>query len=350
MAEMKTRVPGLVTVVLCYLLCANTALTQTPGVRSASFQSKDTYAPGTDNDADAKALLGLVGWEPEPFEVVCTSTPGLRYDALVRFDSPRPSGDEAIDRVALTWYAARDEHGQPIEAPAVLMVHSIQSQMVVADVIARHFKQEGLHAFVLQLPGYGERWKAGRHPAVVALEHGVQSIADCRRAYDAIRVLPNVKPGPIALQGTSLGGFVAATAGALDGVFDPVLLVISGADAYHAIDNGLHDALYLKLALSRVGYEGEKLRALLEPVEPMHVVHRLNADRTWLFSADKDATIPRHCSDMLARLVGLDKSHHIRLDTNHYTSMLLLPAVSKQMARLVLEGAGGDTPTQGSGD
>jgi len=242
-----------------------------------------------------------------------------------------------MDRVVLVWYAARAEDGKAIEAPAVLMVHSLQPQMMVADQIARRFAKQGLHVFVLQLPGYGERWEGpGHFPGATAMVHGRQAVADCRRAKDAIAALPNIKPGPIALQGTSMGGFVAATAGSIDGAFDPVVLFISGADGYQALQTGLHDAVFLRQALNRKGYRGEALRNLLKAVDPLHVAHRLNPKRTWLISARYDMTIPRVCSDALAQAVGLDDKHRLWLGTNHYTTLLMLPGVSDRMSEIIL--------------
>jgi dienelactone hydrolase len=324
-------------------LCV-TSLHAEPGqVARARFQATDSEQARTDANTDTQAVLDQIAWETGDFEVRCTSTPGLAYDALVRFDSPMPSGEQWVDEVVLMWYAARGEDGEAVEAPAVLMVHSLHPQMVIANQIARTFAKQGLHTFVLQLPGYGHRWEGRRqYPGVTALERGRQGVADCLRARDAIAVLPNIKPGPIALQGTSLGGFVAATVGGIEPAFDPVILLISGGDCYGALTNGQYDAMYLRMALERKGYRGDSLRALLEPVEPLHVAHRLNPDRTWLITARDDMTIPRASSDALAEAIGLDEDHRGWLNSNHYTSLVLLPTVSKYMTDIIL----GETPEQ----
>lgn len=307
----------------------------------AYFKATDTPRASTDNNTEARAVLERFAWVPVDFDVRCTATPGLAYDALVRFPSPMPSGERWADEAVLQWYAARGADGKAIEAPAVLMVHSLHPRMVIANQIARDFARRGLHAFVIQMPGYGLRWGGeDQHPGVTVLEHGRQAVADCLRARDAIRSLPNIRPGPIALQGTSLGGFVAATAGGIDPAFDPVILFISGGDGYGALTHGLHDALYLRQALERKGYHGETLRDLLEPVEPLRVAHRLNPARTWLISASDDVTIPKASSDALARAVGLDIEHHITLNATHYTIAVMLPAVTCHMADIIL---GADT-------
>lgn len=302
----------------------------------AHFKATDSPRASTDDDARTRAILEHFAWEPVDFEVRCTATPGLAYDALVRFPSPMPSGERWIDEVVLQWYAARGADGKAIEAPAVLLVHSLHPRMVIAQQIAQDFAGRGLHAFMIQLPGYGLRWDGGGHHGVTALEHGRQGVADCLRARDAIRALPNIKPGPVALQGTSLGGFVAATAAGIDQAFDPVILLISGGDGYGTLTHGLHDALYLRQALERRGYRGDALRDLLEPVEPLRVAHRLNPERTWLISASDDVTIPKASSDALVRAAGLDDTHHLTLNATHYTIVVRLPAISKYMADIIL--------------
>ncbi len=322
------------------LVCVTTiavgvALGQTPA--EARFQAEDSFKPIPDDRPETQAILDGLSWEPGAFEVRCTATPGLAYDALVRFDSPMPSGKRSVDEVVLIWYAARGDDGKAIEAPAVLMVHSLQPQMMIAHQIAKDFAKRGLHTFILQLPGYGHRWEGpGHFPGVTALEHGRQGVADCIRARDAIAAMPNIKPGPIALQGTSLGGFVAATAAGIDQTFDPVVLLISGGDGYGVLMNGQHDAMFLRMALSRQGHRGVTLRKLLEPVEPLPVAHRLNPDRTWLISARDDLTIPRASSDALAQATGLDDEHRLWLSTNHYTTLLLMPAIAQHMADIIL--------------
>ncbi|GAB4192553.1 MAG: hypothetical protein Kow00105_06620 [Phycisphaeraceae bacterium] len=303
----------------------------------ATFNARDADRTWSDDRTETEVLLESLSWRSAGFEVVCLATPDQPYDALVRFPSPKPSGRGVLDTVALQWYAARDRDGRAIEAPAVLLIHSLHPRMVVARQIAGYFKAKGIHAFVLELPGYGSRRAAPeQHPGVTALEHGAQAVADSLRAYDAIRALPNISPGPIAIQGTSLGGFVAATVGAIDRRFDPVVLLISGADGYATLREGLHDARYLRQALERKGYQGEAIRQLLDPVEPLHYVHRLDPERTWLISARQDQTIPPTSRQALVDAIGLDEKHHRTVEASHYTITMFLPIISDYMADLIL--------------
>lgn len=304
------------------------------------FAARDSLAvdaiPATGED-EADALAGLE-WEPRPFDVTAMTAPPDRCDAFVFFPSPKPSGDKVVDRVAMEWYAARDAAGQPKRAPAVLLVHTLHPDMPMERAVARLLAGRGAHVFLVQMPGYGLRVAAEEFGSgVVALERGAQAVADVRRAKDAIRVLPNVADDPVALVGVSLGGFAAATAGALDRAFDPVMLFISGGDGYRVLQEGAVDARYLRDAMAAAGYRGERLRDLLWPSEPLRVAHRLDPDRTWLVLAKHDQVIPAWSSDALAQRIGIRPTlrHHLQWTADHYTFALWLPSVADLIATTI---------------
>ncbi|MDA1166512.1 MAG: acetylxylan esterase, partial [Planctomycetota bacterium] len=98
-----------------------------------------------------------------------------------------------------------------------------------------------------------------------------QAVADVRRARDAVAVLPMVDKSRISLQGTSLGGFVSATSGALDDGYDNVFLMLAGGELYDLIQNGKKDAAKVRERLEKAGLSGEKLRELTLTIEPTRV-------------------------------------------------------------------------------
>lgn len=292
--------------------------------------------------AEAQAVLERIFWPTSTFPVHVEPVGGAAHHAVVTFPSPPVMARSGEVTARMRWYAARNGQGEVIEGPAILLVHSLHPQMIIANAIARGLASQGVHAFVIEMPGYGQRGEPGRAPAMVALEQAARTVAEVRRARDAIAALPAVMPGPIGLQGTSLGGFVAAVAGSLDGAFDPVLLLASGADGYTVLHNGRADAARVRELAYRTGYSDDELRRVLAMVDPRHVAHRLNPQRTWLYSAAGDQVIPRHNSDLLAATIGLTQGHHIYLPGNHYTVMLALPQLIARMGQTIL---GQDTAT-----
>lgn len=302
----------------------------------ATFEAGDTLAVELPESDEARAVLERLIWEPTNFTVRVDPDAGTGGGyTVVSFPSPPVADAVEGERVRLRWYAARNGAGEVIEAPAAVIVHSLHPQMVVANAIARGMAFHGIHAFVTEMPGFGGRGVPGVSPALVALERGPRTIAEVRRARDAVAALPAVADGPVALQGTSLGGFTAAVAGAIDDGFDPVFLALAGADGYAVLRDGRADAARLRQRALSAGYTDEQLRETLGMVDPRHVAHRLDPQRTWLFSAAADQVVPRRNSDLLASIIGLGEDHHVRLAGDHYTVVFVLPEFINRMTRAI---------------
>lgn len=301
------------------------------------FAARDSLASVKDDSDDARRCLAQLIWKAGTFDVRCDAAEkGKPGDAIVRFPSPLDSGDETNDLVAMEWYFARDETGRAVKAPAVVVVHESGRDMAVGRTMARGLRLLGLHAFLLQLPNYGyRRGKAKQVDAAQLVVHMRQGVADVRRARDAVFVMPWVDRSHIALQGTSLGGFVAATAGALDGGYDSVFLMLAGGNLYDLIENGEKDTAKVKKKLADAGFEGEKLKSLLQIIEPTRIAHRLSPPRTWLYSGRYDKVVPMKNALALASAARLDESHHIRMAANHYTGIIFLPKILSHIHRQI---------------
>jgi dienelactone hydrolase len=236
----------------------------------------------------------------------------------------------------MEWYAARNDQGQPIAARAIVVIHESGSAMTVGRVIARGLREHGLHTFLLQLPHYGLRRTGGKRPENANMMTLMrQSIADARRARDAVAVLPWVDSSHIALQGTSLGGFVSATTAGLDFGYDSVYLLLAGGEIHDLIRNGQKDSAKVREELAKAGLVGEKLQSLARTIEPTRVAHRLDPQRTWLYSGSFDTVVPPRNANALAKAAGLDQEHHVRMLANHYSGIMFLPYVLDQIQQQV---------------
>jgi cephalosporin-C deacetylase-like acetyl esterase len=162
-----------------------------------------------------------------------------------------------------------------------------------------------------------------------------QAVADVRRARDAVAAIPLVDQQNISLQGTSLGGFVAATTAGLDDGYDRVFVMLAGGNLHDLIEHGQKDAAKLRAELKAAGLTGEKLRTLLDTVEPIRLAHRIEASRTWLYSGSFDDVVPMKNALALAAAVGLDDQHHCRLAADHYSGMLFMPFILTHMRRQI---------------
>lgn len=306
-------------------------------VAGARFAAHDTLDPGDESSPDARECLDGLVWNAARFDVCCRAPRDRRGDWMIQFPSPVPSGHSANDAVTLEWYMARDESDQPIFAPAVVVVHESGSSMTVGRLIASSLRQYGLHGFMIQLPYYGERRGEQSRPRGEQMFPVIrQAVADVRRARDAVAALPLVDPNNVSVQGTSLGGFVTATSASLDDGFDHVFIMLAGGDLYDVIEHGEKDTAKLRHELAEQGLTGDKLKSMIATIEPTRIAHRLRPSTTWLYSAQFDRVVPPANARLLATAAGLDRSHHQQMLANHYSGIIYLPSLFKQMQDQIL--------------
>jgi hypothetical protein len=309
------------------------------------FEARDSLRLAIEEElsADAKECLDGLCWENGRFDVRIDAPDekqrGSGIDRIVRFASPMPSGDPINDLVAVEWYQATRRGKKLDQAPGIVVVHESGRGMTVGKMIARGLSNQGVHAFLMQLPTYGMR----RNPASTKSEgesliSGLkQGIADARRAYDAVRVLPGVDPQRVSIQGTSLGGFVVATTTGLDSVYHRSVIFLAGGDLYGVLANGDRDAEKTRRELTKSGISMERAKEALYTIEPMRLAHRVSPERTWVYSGTKDTVVPPANSKLYVQGAKLPQEHHVELPADHYSGIVFLPSIIQEIARLASE-------------
>jgi dienelactone hydrolase len=311
----------------------------TPPIAVGSeFAATDTLACGDESNADAKDCLTKLSWAPTKFTVQLQAAQPDHGDYLVRFPSPRPIGDSTNDLVSMEWYPARDAKGAIREARAVVVVHESGRSMTVGRLIARSLNWQGLHTFMVQLPGYGARRSAGSPPSLERiLPMMEQGIADVRRARDAVVALPMVDHSVVGLQGTSLGGFVTATVAGLDHGYDRVFILLAGGNVADVILHGSRDAEKVHAKLLAAGLTDDQITEAAHRIEPLRLAHRINPGTTWLYSGTLDNVVPPRSSLALAKAANLSKDHHIEFAADHYLGIMYLPPAVMQISQRMFE-------------
>lgn len=337
------------------ILCALTA-TLPPEAAAAEvtrYQARDTLNIGDESSPQAKQLLETLAWTPAEFTVsvrrgvTAVGTPATTdADAVVTFDSPRPRGTEPgqqVNRVVLEWYHAEapldaDASGggvggaAALNAPAVLILHMLDGTMTVERGMARTYAKAGIHAFIMHLPSFGaRRIDRSRLDGELFFELCGQAVADARRARDAIAALPRIDAEHISLQGTSLGGFIAASTAAVDAVFDKTFILLAGGNLYDMFTNGQRESRWIRERMEQAGVDDAKLRELCKRLELTYLAHRLVPETTWLISALSDQVVPAANARALAAAAKLEESHHIWVSGDHYTCILHLPWILHQV-------------------
>ncbi len=305
-------------------------------VDGASFSAKDTLNIGREDKPDARQCLDALAWEPTTFNVTLQAAHERAGDMLVRFPSPRPLGDPVNDLAAMEWYQARDANGKLQFAPAAVVVHESGSGMTVGRLIAKSLRSKGIHTFMLQLPYYGARREGQRPQGARLMESLLQSVADTRRARDAVASLPGVDSDRISLQGTSLGGFVAATTAGLDRGYHSIFILLAGGDLASVLSDGKKDAQKVREAVL-AGMDEAEYKNMLHRIEPLRLAHRIDAARTWLYSGSFDTVVPPRNSALFATAAQLAEDHHLKMLANHYSGIIFLPMISQQMSQHMRE-------------
>lgn len=275
---------------------------------------------------DVGEMLGGLRWKPAEFHITVSDGEHPNSPRILRFPSPVDTGDPLNDQVALVWHRPADDDGTP--RPAIVVVHESGSAMPIGKLFATSLAARGVHTFLIHLPHYGLRRKGGERPSgekfLLTMR---QSIADVRRARDAVAALPEVDARRIGLQGTSLGGFVSATVAGLDQAYDAVYIMLAGGDLVGLLQNGQKEAAELRRRLETAGFVGPRLAELLHAIEPTRLAPRMAADRVWLYSAEQDTVVPLANALALKTAAGLDDSHHLRLWGNHTSTIVFFPAI-----------------------
>lgn len=298
------------------------------------FAAKDTLNITPDDSPAATTCLDGLKWQPGEFDVTVQPQTGDGPYAHVRFPSPRPTGDETNDLVAMEWYAPKTHDGEIAKAPAIIVVHESGKSMPVGRLFAKALYAKGYHAFMIQLPFYGLRKPkdvdasdASRFLPVMR-----QGIADARRARDAVAAIPQVDAEHISLMGISLGGFVAATTAGIDNGYDQVFVLVAGGDLLGVINNGIKEAADLRKNLAKAGFDGEKLRELAAAVEPNSLAHRIAPERFWLYTAKDDQVVPPASSLALKQAARLADDHHVELWGDHVRVIVYFPVIVDHIA------------------
>jgi pimeloyl-ACP methyl ester carboxylesterase len=321
---------------LSLLLLASGSVWSQERLAKQNFRATDSLAPAADASADARQCLEGLVWKTATFDVTLELNIHPLDSAIVRFPSPRPTGIAVNDLVALEWYSAKNEANEVIDAPAIIVVHESGSRMEVGRLIAKALHAQGLHAFLIHLPTYGLR----RPERVVPQDELLaaimkQGIADARRARDAVAVLPHVDTRSISIQGTSLGGFVTATAAGIDRGFTTVHVMVAGGNLFELVTNGNREAGKFREKMAEAGYTDDKLKQLLAPIEPLRLAHRYDAKNTWLYTANRDQVVPPHHAEALRLAGGLGKDHEMILLADHYTGIVYVPIIVTDIARKI---------------
>lgn len=239
------------------------------------------------------------------------------------FPSPR------TDRWPLvqgTYY--RPRHLRPGErVPAAVIVHHLGGEMGIYEYVGMYMAANGVAAYVIQLPNYGDRREPNskqgflRQPPLVAFRTFQQAALDVIRAGDFLRAQPEVDPDRVGLMGLSLGAFVASVARGVDPRLGRSVILLGGGDLINMVDliPGAKDKV------KEAGVDLSVVANFVRAVDPVTFADRVATDDVIMLNAEQDEIVPREATMSLWRAFGKPKLRWI--NTGHYGIVLHLPTV-----------------------
>lgn len=257
----------------------------------------------------------------------------------IAFPSPYTSPVKCNNIVHGEYFLAagdeRDATATP-RRPAVIVLHILDGRFTVARAVCNRLALAGIHSLLVKMPYYGPR----RPKDTQALERSMradpdlliagvkQAVMDVRRAARWLAARPEVDARRIGLCGVSLGGFVAATTAGVDGRFPRVAVLLAGGDLTTVLNTQAREVRKLKEAIAERGWDADRLKRLLDPIDPLTYASRLRRSHVLMINGRTDGIVPASCAEKLAKAAD---AKIIWYPANHYSMVMYVPAALGQM-------------------
>jgi len=290
---------------------------------------KRRYPVSTDNHI--QQMLSPYRFKNEAFEYKIkfqANTPA--YDILkISFPSALKTDIEQNNTVYCEYFRAKGNQ----KRASVILLDILEGSLTVSRLIAHSLASSGIDGCIMTLPHYGPRRMPDDNLIEFMKDPNVfvasvqQAVMDVRRTARWIESQPQKEKNRIGLCGTSLGGFIAALSGGVDGGFNKIALVLAGADMPAVLTTDAKEVQDIKAHLALMNISGEKLSALLEPIEPLTFADRLKKSKILMINGSLDTIVPPACAQKLAKATGAEICW---FNTDHYgMSKYLLIALGK---------------------
>lgn len=252
------------------------------------------------------------------------------------FPSPVKSKHEENNTVPCEFYVPKGAKGRP----AAVVLDILDGAMVVSRAQALWLAQHDIPALVVQMAYYGPRRPKGSKERLLSTDveksvaNVTQTVLDCRRAVAWLEARPEVDPKRIGLLGTSLGSFVGGVAAAAEPKIKTVCLLLGGGGLVDAFNQ--HPQAGPALAvLALVGLTPDKLKKLIDPVDPLTYAERLKGKKLLLIGASRDDVVPPVAMKSLWEATGKPKV--LWVDSTHVGAALYLLPMMREVVKTLGE-------------
>lgn len=216
--------------------------------------------------------------------------------------------------------------------PAMIVLDILDGSQIVSRGEAMWLAQNGIAALTVQMAYYGQRRPAGTKIRLLSpdIDHSVaaitQTVLDVRRATAWLATRPEVDANRLGLIGTSLGSLVGGVAAAAEPKLGTVCLLLSAG--------GLVDAFYdhpkagpFRQVNELIGGSKERLKQLIDPVDPLTYADQLKGKRLLYIAASRDEVLPPAAMKKLWEATG--KPRLLWVDATHVgAGLYVFPAMA----------------------
>jgi hypothetical protein len=273
---------------------------------------------------------------PLPFpDWTLDNTGEFHKEYSLSFASAGTSGYPENDRVKLRVFLPTPSRG-PV--PSVILLHYWgAADQQVEEALARRLNDRGIAAVLMPLPYHLSRTPKGFRSGQLAVQPDpkslgdtmLQSLWDIRRTVDFVASRPEFDQEAIGVSGTSLGSIVGSLAFALEPRIKAASFSLGGVDMARILWRS-SVVVEQREELRRKGFNEQKLRDYLAPVEPAGYLQPLGARRGMIIAANHDQVIPAASTQELIEKLGT--ADVIRLDSGHYGGFLVQGEILRTIA------------------
>lgn len=270
---------------------------------------------------DAKAGV------PEPFRLSPHSFAAnvvQKYDLThsgvevlaVTFPSPVTSPVEANNTVHAEFFRPKSAG----KHPAVIVLDILDGKQIVARSQALWLAQHDVAAMVVYMAYYGPRRPADCKERLLSpdVEKSVanirQTVLDCRRATAWLTSRPDVDADRLGVLGTSLGSFVGGVVAAAEPKLSRACLLLGGGGLVDSFSEHPKATVIVK-GLALIGLTRERLKAAIDPVDPITYAAALKGKKLLLIAASRDDVVPPAAMKRLWE--ATDKPPLVWVDATH---------------------------------
>jgi dienelactone hydrolase len=226
--------------------------------------------------------------------------------------------------------------------PTVIVLDILDGAQVVARSQALWLAQHDIAALVVVMAHYGPRREPGSKERLLStdIEKSVanvrQTVLDCRLALAWLETRPECDAKNFGVLGTSLGSFVGGIFGGAEPKVRSVNLLLGGGALVESFSE--HPIAVVLAPIFRLaGVTPEKLKKLIDPIDPITYADGLKGKRLLLIAAKNDDVVPPSAMKRLWEAVGKPEAM-IWVEATHVGSALY----TFQMMRAVIKNAKGE--------